>query len=798
MKIKRRMPALLLAMIMMITCLTGCGKGADSDMGSTNETGSTIIDGTGSSNNGDGSDTSGLNPQSGDGNVAMGRYVENVTDLSDSLAGFNRIFKLNDGRIIIADSSKRFLISKDNGETWQEDDFEWHTGLIERDAYIGDIVFAADGTAAVICNREPDSNDTGAFMMDLHIYKPDGTEIIADIPLTADESYPMAVGISDDGRIFISVMGSSNIYVVNDDGSGELFITLQERRPEFFQFYGNLMLMDGDDYGCPVFYDIEKKEYVEDECLKDFIDANYPKGNPFSGEETYKVYYFSGENGVMYIAGKKGLYRHAIGGSAIEQLIDGSLCTFSNPAYGIYGMLMLENNEFLTLFSDGRLVRYTYDPNVATVPNNIFKIYSLKENDTIRQAIALYQTVNTDIAIVYEVGMEEGSSVTREDALKSLNTKIMSGDGPDVLILDNMPIDSYIEKGLLMDLSGVLSGEDEIFDNIVQAMKKDNKLYAMPCEIQIPVIAGEEKYITGMKNLTGIADMTEKIRDDNPDMDIFGIYSEKGIMRYFAMVSVPAWTSDGKLDKGAIEEFLTQSKRIYDAQMKGASAEVIKQYADTDAYYVKEFGESREEIRYFRERLDSINYTGGMKKLVTGAISRITFGGYDSLHSINKVAGFEDCKWTVMNGQSSNVFCAKMLLGISAASKNAAVAEEFVKLCFGKENQSKLFYGIAVNKEAFIESFKVDESWLSEDGAYSSESLSDANGLSLHFTTYQSDENQIAEFKKCVEQANTPYIEDPVLESAVYQSGAEYLAGRISLEEAVSAIETKISIYMAE
>lgn len=796
----KRILARLLAALMLITCLAGCGKGTDSGTDDVGGMGSTIIDGNEGGGSGDNSDAGGQNPQSGDQDTAMGRYVENVTDLSDSLAGFNRIYKLTDGRLIITDSYKRFLISEDNGETWQEDNFEWHARLIERDAYIGDIAFGADGTAAVICNSESDSDDTGAFMMELHIIKPDGTDIIADIPLTADESYPMGVGISDDGRIFASVLGSSNIYEIKADGSGELFMTLQEDFPETFQFFGSLMLMDGADYGCPVLYDIEKKEYVEDECLENFIKENYPEGNVYSGEKSYEVYYFPGEEGVMYIAGKKGLYRHAIGGSAIEQLIDGSICTFNNPTYRTYGMLMLENNEFLTIFSGGRLVRYVYDPDVATAPSGRLKIYSLKENDTIRQAISLYQTSNPDFAVEYEVGMETGGAATREDALKSLNTKIMSGDGPDVLILDDMPIDSYIEKGLLTDISGVLNGlngEDEIFGNIAQAMKTDDKVYAMPCEIQIPIIAGEEKYVSGMNNLTGIADMTEKIREDNPGKDIYGIFSENGILRYFAMVCAPAWIENGELNKGSIEEFLTQSKRIYDAQMEGMPAEDVKQYSDTNVYWEKEFGELREESRYFRERVNAIFYTGGLNKLVTGAIDRTAFG-YDSLCSINKVAGFEDCKWRVMNGQSSNVFCAKTLLGISAASKNAAAAEEFVKLCLGKENQSTLYYGIAVNKAAFTESFVIDESWLSEDGAYSFESSSNADGLRLDFITYQSDENQIAELRKCIEEADTPYIEDTVLENAVYQSGVEYISGNVSLEEAVNAIEKKISIYMAE
>lgn len=42
--------------------------------------------------------------------------------------------------------------------------------------------------------------------------------------------------------------------------------------------------------------------------------------------------------------------------------------------------------------------------------------------------------------------MTDDNGVTLEDALKTLSTDILAGNGPDVLILDGMPVDSYVEK----------------------------------------------------------------------------------------------------------------------------------------------------------------------------------------------------------------------------------------------------------------------------------------------------------------------------------------------------------------
>ena len=102
----------------------------------------------------------------------------------------------------------------------------------------------------------------------------------------------------------------------------------------------------------------------------------------------------------------------------MEQVIDGNLSAFSNPAYALCGMTVLDNSEFLALFTGGRLVRFIYDPDIPTVPSEKLKVYSLQDNRTIRQAINLYQREHPEYYVEYEIGMEDGTSVTRDDVLK--------------------------------------------------------------------------------------------------------------------------------------------------------------------------------------------------------------------------------------------------------------------------------------------------------------------------------------------------------------------------------------------
>lgn len=784
-KKRRNILSVILVIGMLMTLVSGCGSDGATQNADVMNQGNTA-DGVTEGSNADGTQS--------DEPTAMGRYVENVTDMSDKIAGYsNEIYLMSDGTIIMTEEgSTPFLISKDNGESWSKDDWAWHKSLIDKEAYIARASVGADGTIAIIC----DESEEGEYEPTLRIITPDGTEIPIETPSEAG-SYPHKTAVADDGRVFVSFLGGDHVYEAKTDGSCELFLTM-ERRPDFMRADGGLLIIDGYDYGAPLLYDLEKDEYVEDEVFKNFCSENYSSGNTY-GSSVMEVYFFQGEKGVIYIAGKKGLHRHVIGGSAVEQVIDGNLCTFSNPAYGIGGMILLPDNEFMTIFGGSRLVHFVYDKDVPTVPNERLKIYSFKENDVIRQAISLYQTANPEIFVEYEVGMEEGSSITREDALKNLNTKVMAGEGADIFILDDMPLNSYIEKGMLMDLSSFIdsvSAEDELFGNIVDAMKTDGKLYAMPCDIQIPVICGEEKYTSMVNDLSGIADMVEALRKDNPGEDLINICSERGIMRYFAVTSAPAWiTSDNEIDKEAVTEFLRQTKRIYDAELDGLPEDIINRYKENDKYYEEEYGTSMADYRYFRLGLHSINYIGGYSKIVSGSLYGIS--SYSGMTSINRVKGFEDSKWTLMNGQCKNVFCAETLMGINAASQFTSYAQDFIKLCLGRESQSGMYDGLMVNKAAFDESF-ADTSKVDEDGAYLWESSSSEDGIRIDLVHYWPDEAQTAELKSCMESLDTPYIENTVIEDAVYEEGGAYFRGEKSLEDAVAAIEKKVGIYLAE
>lgn len=837
----KRIFSILLIFSMMAGLLAGCSNGKEVSGENTGDTNITAEN--------EGSNQTDKSGEKEPENTAMGRYVESTVDLSEFCMRSDAIKLRTDGILVVQDYYYPRIISKDNGQTWETEDVEWLDRLLKSEKYIMDLSYGSDGTAAVIYDEQDDreSNDNSAedendntqeaeneedtiesenlneteqdspdeskdsneskdsmesddSNYELNpvglVIKPDGTEVPIQISLDENDIYMRNIWISDKGQVFVTTLGD-NIYEVKEDGTMKKYLTLEDRA-ELVVFQDNIMIIDIGTFGDLILYDMEKEEYLEDEVLNDFVNENYKGRNSYNGGDYFDLYIFPGEEGVIYLVGEKGLYRHVIGGSTVEQVIDGSLSCLNNPSNILIGMVMLPNNEFLGLFNK-KVVHFTYDPDIPTVPNEKIKVYSLEDNDTARQAITIYQTNNPEVYVEYEIGLGEDNSITRDDALKKLNTRIIAGEGPDLFILDDMPVDSYISKGLLLDLSDCLNslgGEDAIFENIRDAFKKDDKIYVVPCEIQLPIAQGKEKYISQMKDMEGIADAFEDLRKDNPEDALVYAATEKGIMGIFSMVCAPLWkTADGELNKEAIKEFLLQSKRIYDVQMEGISDEFMERYNELNENMIAYYNEARDYPEFSRN-LDWYDYLSEEIKILCGAVTSVN--EYAMYRSIQKKDGYKDDVIIPLDGQNTNVFLPKNMVGINAASTNTARAEELLKVLLGKENQSYLFEGMPVNKAALEEEFIIDEKNISEDGVYNYLGASGPSGITVHLDVYVLGEKEQQDLKNIIANANTPYVTDVVLEEAVYKEGAEYIKGNKSLDEAVNAIEKSVAIYMSE
>ena len=104
----------------------------------------------------------------------------------------------------------------------------------------------------------------------------------------------------------------------------------------------------------------------------------------------------------------------------MEQVIDGSLSSLGDPTYSILAMTMNDKNEFLAAYNGGKIVKFTYDATVPSVPNDKITVYSLSEDDLVKQTISAYQTQYPNL--LHSIKSVVSSSVNNFSAVPALTS----------------------------------------------------------------------------------------------------------------------------------------------------------------------------------------------------------------------------------------------------------------------------------------------------------------------------------------------------------------------------------------
>ncbi|MDE7479170.1 MAG: extracellular solute-binding protein, partial [Lachnospiraceae bacterium] len=722
-----------------------------------------------------------------------GRYVELTVYEADYWDKVSTQI-LKDGQIMFVNSmtSQKF-VSKDGGSTWDTKSDDAFAAFKEKHYPISTAI-SKDGTLALICMDKKDesaSDENAEYVYNLYIYNTDDTTKQISIDLPDTDSRLSELAFDEQGSLYAYASGCRVIYKIDVSEETTEKVTELQEQCYLMECKDNILMCMSSE---KVFlYDMEKKNFIEDEALDSFTKENFQDMSWTGGG--FSAYAFLGGDNTIYVAGDNGLHRHVIGGSIIEQVIDGSLSSFGAPSYDIMAVTVNNQSEFLAAYNNGKIVKFTYDATVSSVPSDKITVYSLNDDDAVRQAIAVYQTQYPNMYIEYQIGLDEGG-ITREDALKKLNTQLLGGNGPDVIMLDNMNIQAYSEKGVLMDLSDVVSEVDKnegLYTNLIQNMQKDDKIYAIPATFCIPAIGGQKDVVDNINDYQLLADVVEQSRQDYPDTDILFLYSAKDIIKRFMMVCAPAWANDDKkLDTQKVAEFLEQSKRMYDTQMNGTPLEIITSHQKNG----DDGGTVYSKYEKYKRGMKASNYLTSQSPIVHGEI--IDAHAYREMLSLSKTKGFEDTVVKPLNGQSSNVYCPVSIAGVNAATKNPDAAKQFVSVMLSSSVLEVLEFGLPVNKKALAAKFAYDESKLDEEGGQYSESIVNKDGETYRYIIYPVNQDGIDNLEKWIAVLDTPYQGDTILENAVYTEGAAYIEGRQDIDAAVKAIADSVEIYLYE
>ena len=288
-----------------------------------------------------------------------GRYVESTVYESSGFSDFVWTQILDDGQIIFLNClTKQKVVSTDGGSTWEAESNDAFYDFVGEHYAVGAAI-AKDGTIAIVgmdsAGSQPDGGNEYSY--NLYIYNTDNTSKQIPVELPDTDSSLGCLAFDDQGVLYAYASGCRNIYQVDvGTGTSEKLMTLADGC-ELMQCRDNMLMCVTSE---KIFlYDLENKSFIEDETLDSFIADHYERLEWTGGG--YTAYPFLCADNTICVAGDKGLYRHIIGGSAVEQVIDGELSSLSAPSNSLMAVTMNDKNEFLAAYGNGKIVRFAYD-----------------------------------------------------------------------------------------------------------------------------------------------------------------------------------------------------------------------------------------------------------------------------------------------------------------------------------------------------------------------------------------------------------------------------------------------------
>lgn len=731
-------------------------------------------------------------------NIAR-KYREEVISLPSEMPDAASVMKIGKRsyRVLAIDALEdsdgmKVFETSDNGSTWEDTSPKWFAEW-KQGKYIFSWAQAQDKSIVL---GYADSGNRGYLLItpdgekeELELTKPDGT-------MLEEDSFIKRFTFSEDNRLF--AMDISSVVYEVDLETGNMEKVLDGESAVYMNTSGNLLIVVSP--ASVYLYDLESGSLLEqDPVLEEFI-FDYADIWTSTDRNDSNFMITMADDQALYLFCNGGIYRHIIGGTTMELIMDGSGNSLSEPNISFLSAFCESNSVFVVLTVDGRMLRYTYDENMEIKEpeeGDTVRIYSLREDTLIQWAVSLYQKNHPDKKVIYEVGITPENGVTREDAIKNFNTKLLSEDAPDIIVLDNLQQDSLLQKGVLRDVSGLIAeaeAESPLLSNIKNAYVTNGAIYSMPCKFQIPLAAGEETDLAEIDDLASLADKIEHLRKEKTDGFLTGLRIPEQILGIFTPLCIGSWeTEEGELDETALLSYFTCINRIYTAEIAGWTEEYLAARENTRAY-VQECKDTEMEKYVYILTGHSLGLMTGEYDIIVGNIENVQYDLADITSAIREKKG--SGTFNLLNGQEKNVFLPFTIVGMNAGKETTKTAEDFYKYLFSEELHTEVLaesQGFSVNEAVFNKMLIKDER--AEEFSIAS---SDENGNMISLEIKFPNEDEIEKLRGIVTKLETPAENHALLEDAVYEAGIKLLMGEIDETKAVKEVAEKMSLYLAE
>lgn len=666
--------------------------------------------------------------------------------------------------------------------------------------------------------------------------------------------------LPDDKFLCIPFVEDGNYYgIVGDIKTGETLYTLNDLLLTRVTWNEETLYVYDTDNGLLTF-NISTGEPCEvplpDTAVQNSVDMN--SSSKFASNDRSSNELSIDNDGIFYTADREGLRKHEqvpqnsasvhTGGAQQseqaprgELLMNGLDYTFGSPLYQMNGMYTNgENGEiFIALNTfgaygapgDGKLMRYVWDENAIATSSDRLSIFSLYDDAAVRLALSEFKRIRPDVSLEYntafgrkpssqeaQTGMQTpvAHGITpqmEEEALRTLNTQLLAGDGPDVIFLDNLPFDSFVRSGILADITDFVNEDSNIMRPIIEPMFIDGKVYAVPTNFALPILFGGSANIP-VQSLDELAKAVSTGAALPEAMQIHPNASAQEEYYYMQQANAPR---DIAMQPFIIPPSL---ENLFDALYPSSALAIFPQLNSVNTDALENFLQAMKAISDKYDLARGANNWAETRPQNTVSGSAMAFAerrartGYDVLATTAQFseitnllfwsgepmpaddgtmqepgATIEDLQvaYEPMPGLASGVYLPAQLVGITTTAEQPDVAMLFLSTLLSDDLQANnMGAGLPVTQTAFENALTAYETSVRER---------QENNERFSNTRIVPDTDTLLEI---IGALSTPYYENTHLRDTVFSITRQYCEGVIALDAAVSEIENATQLYFAE
>lgn len=708
--------------------------------------------------------------------------------------------------IVRAKDSNELLAyhSSDGGRSFEKEDLKW----------MKDMEFQQDSCAVTSVDRTEDNG----YLVTFDILNDSYERVETKVQYITKENVVDIADYSNSSNLITSKLVGSKIVVIeqnqvivfDQNGTKQTEIK-QDGVIDLCEDQGNLLLvceeglLEYDETGNRIRQYSEKMDVLTDK-LREVQEK-------INTEQLQKDMVYCDEDGVVYLLLKDGIYRYYVENGVLEHVISADRNLFAVGE--VEGFVVTEQKEiyiagkekqdgdivfagffyqdeipYFTMKPDGT-ISYSDTTDAKEKKGGNLKVYSLQNSDYIDQVIKRFAQLFPEMDIVYEVGMDEENGLTTQDAVNAFHTEMLSGDGPDIIFMDGLNPDTYVQNGELLDLSEM--EEEDCLDAVVNAFEENGKIYALPTRFAIPMIFAPRERVEQLKDSK---ELCAHLKASESGINDLFVYDGQALYDTLFPLYAKDIVTDQKIEEEAMRQFVQDAKDIYDAcnSHNNEVDEMLKKEAPGQF-----------------DSFDGLNVIPGINNYTGRPIDvwpDLTVGQLRSQVGVMHLYTARD--YMQSNGKNyvfdtmSDTYVPKMIVSVNKECKDKETAKEFVQYLLSEDvvncendnyiSQSFGDYeqvGISVSKkvrEADADKYRSMQ--------YTITSNSD-NGMGSKITLHSNvTEDELAAFETCYSGAKTCVYLDQLAEDVIVKYLDEVVSGSCTVEEAAGKMCDELGMYM--